>query len=59
MARVAFGANNAQTVKAFLEAEAYEGTSIIIAYAHCINQGYDLIHGRINRRPQFSLVAGH
>ena len=45
VARVAFGANNAQTVKAFLEAEAYEGTSIIIAYAHCINQGYDLIHG--------------
>ena len=45
VARVAFGANNAQTVKAFLEAEAYEGTSIIIAYAHCINQGYDLING--------------
>jgi pyruvate-ferredoxin/flavodoxin oxidoreductase len=45
VARVAFGASNAQTVKAFLEAEAYEGTSIIIAYAHCINQGYDLIHG--------------
>lgn len=45
VAKVAFGANNAQTVKAFLEAEAYEGTSIIIAYAHCINQGYDLKHG--------------
>ena len=45
VARIAFGANNAQTVKAFLEAEAYEGTSIIIAYAHCINQGYDLING--------------
>ncbi|KYC45654.1 MAG: Ketoisovalerate oxidoreductase subunit VorA [Candidatus Methanofastidiosum methylothiophilum] len=45
VAKVAFGANNAQTVKAFLEAEAYEGTSIIIAYSHCINQGYDLIHG--------------
>jgi pyruvate-ferredoxin/flavodoxin oxidoreductase len=45
VAKVAFGANNAQTVKAFLEAEAYEGTSIIIAYEHCINQGYDLKHG--------------
>ncbi len=45
VARVAFGANDMQTVKAFLEAEAYDGPSIIIAYAHCIAHGYDLIHG--------------
>ncbi len=39
VARVAMGANDAQTVRAFLEAEAYDGPSIIIAYAHCIEHG--------------------
>jgi pyruvate-ferredoxin/flavodoxin oxidoreductase len=33
------------TVKAFLEAEAYNGPSLIIAYSHCIAHGYDLVHG--------------
>lgn len=45
VARVAFGANDSQTVKAFLEAEAFDGPSLIIAYSHCIAHGYDLIHG--------------
>jgi pyruvate-ferredoxin/flavodoxin oxidoreductase len=45
VARVALGANDTQTVKAFLEAEAYPGPSLIIAYAHCIAHGYDLVHG--------------
>ncbi len=45
VARVAFGSNDMQTQKAFLEAEAYNGPSLIIAYAHCIAHGYDLIHG--------------
>ncbi len=45
VAQVAFGAQDMQTVKAFLEAEAYDGPSIIIAYSHCIAHGYDLIHG--------------
>ena len=45
VARVAIGANDAQTVKAFLEAEAYEGPSLIIAYSPCIAHGYDLVHG--------------
>ncbi len=45
VARVAMGADNAQTVKAFIEAEAYEGASIIIAYSHCIAHGYDLRYG--------------
>ncbi|MEJ2500631.1 MAG: thiamine pyrophosphate-dependent enzyme, partial [Campylobacterales bacterium] len=45
VARVAMGANDAQTLKAFVEAEAYEGVSIIIAYSHCIAHGYDLRHG--------------
>ena len=38
---VAIGANDAQTVKAFMEAEAYDGPSLIIAYSHCIQQGID------------------
>ena len=42
VARVAFGAKDAQTVKAFLEAESYPGPSLIIAYSHCIAHGYDL-----------------
>jgi len=45
VARVAFGANDAQTVRAFLEAEAYTGPSLILAYAHCIAHGYDLKYG--------------
>jgi pyruvate-ferredoxin/flavodoxin oxidoreductase len=34
-----------QTQKAFLEAEAFDGPSILICYSHCIAHGYDLIHG--------------
>jgi pyruvate-ferredoxin/flavodoxin oxidoreductase len=45
VARVAMGANDAQTVKAFLEAERYDGPSIIIAYSHCVAHGYDLKYG--------------
>ncbi|MBI4872844.1 MAG: pyruvate:ferredoxin (flavodoxin) oxidoreductase [Candidatus Riflebacteria bacterium] len=42
VARVAFGAKDEHTLKAFLEAEAYEGPSIIIAYSHCIAHGIDM-----------------
>jgi pyruvate-ferredoxin/flavodoxin oxidoreductase len=45
VARVAFGANDAQCVKAFLEAEAYDGPSLIVAYSHCIAHGYNLLYG--------------
>jgi pyruvate-ferredoxin/flavodoxin oxidoreductase len=45
VAHVAMGASDTQTVKAFLEAEAYDGPALIIAYSHCIAHGYDLIHG--------------
>jgi len=45
VARVAFGSNDMQTVKAFNEAEAWDGPSVIIAYSHCIAHGYDLKHG--------------
>jgi pyruvate-ferredoxin/flavodoxin oxidoreductase len=42
VASVAFGAKDSQTVRAFLEAESYEGPSIIIAYSHCIAHGYNM-----------------
>ena len=45
VARVAMGASDTQTVKAFIEAERYDGPSLIIAYSHCIAHGYDLKHG--------------
>jgi pyruvate-ferredoxin/flavodoxin oxidoreductase len=45
VAHVALGANDAQTLRAFHEAEAYPGPSLIIAYSHCIAHGYDLRHG--------------
>jgi pyruvate-ferredoxin/flavodoxin oxidoreductase len=45
VARVAFGAGDMQCLKAFLEAEAFDGPSIIVAYSHCIAHGYDLVHG--------------
>ncbi len=42
VAQVAFGANPGQTVKAFLEAEAFNGPSLVIAYSTCIAQGFNL-----------------
>ena len=45
VARVAFGAKDAQTVKALREAESYPGPSLVIAYAHCIAHGYDMTYG--------------
>ena len=45
VARVAFGARDAQTVRAFLEADSYDGPSLILAYSHCIAHGYDLAQG--------------
>ncbi|MDP3775551.1 MAG: pyruvate:ferredoxin (flavodoxin) oxidoreductase [Gemmatimonadales bacterium] len=45
VAQVAMGGDDAQTVRAFVEAAAHHGPSIIIAYSHCIAHGYDLVHG--------------
>ena len=42
VASVAMGAKDEHTLKAFLEAEAYNGPSIIIAYSHCIAHGIDM-----------------
>jgi pyruvate-ferredoxin/flavodoxin oxidoreductase len=45
VAQIAYGAKDAQTVKAFAEADAWPGPSLLIAYSHCIAHGYDLSHG--------------
>ena len=50
VARVAMGANDNQTVKAFLEAEAYNGPSLIIAYSHCIAHGFNMTEGMAHQK---------
>ena len=57
VARIAIGSSDMQTVKAFLEAEAWNGPSIIIAYSHCIAHGYDLVHGLDQQK--LAVQAGH
>jgi pyruvate-ferredoxin/flavodoxin oxidoreductase len=45
VAQVAMGYSDSQTVRAFVEAESYDGPSLIIAYSHCINMGIDMSKG--------------
>ena len=45
VARVAMGGGDTHTIQAFLEAEAHDGPSLIIAYSHCIAHGYDMALG--------------
>jgi pyruvate-ferredoxin/flavodoxin oxidoreductase len=45
VATVSMGYSDVQTVRAFIEAEAYDGPSIIIAYSHCIAHGIDMAKG--------------
>jgi len=54
VARIALGANMNQTIKAFREAESYDGPSIIIAYSHCINHGIDMERGMTNQKEAVS-----
>jgi pyruvate-ferredoxin/flavodoxin oxidoreductase len=51
------GAADVHTVKAFLEAEAYNGPSLIIAYSHCIAHGYDLSFGMEQQKA--AVNSGH
>jgi pyruvate-ferredoxin/flavodoxin oxidoreductase len=57
VAHVALGANDTQTVRAFLEAEAYDGPSLIIAYAHCIAHGIDIKNGLTQQTK--AVASGH
>ena len=50
VARVAMGASDNQTVKAIIEAEAYDGPSLIIAYSHCIAHGFNLTEGMAHQK---------
>ncbi|MCL2277384.1 MAG: pyruvate:ferredoxin (flavodoxin) oxidoreductase [Treponema sp.] len=45
VAKISLGANMAQVIRAFREAEAYDGPSLIIAYSHCINHGINMFNG--------------
>jgi pyruvate-ferredoxin/flavodoxin oxidoreductase len=45
VAKIALGANPTQAIKAIAEAEAYDGPSLILAYAHCINHGINMAKG--------------
>jgi pyruvate-ferredoxin/flavodoxin oxidoreductase len=57
VAAVAMGANDMQTIRAFIEAEAYNGPSIIIAYSHCIAHGIDMARGMTNQKA--AVESGH
>ncbi len=57
VAQVAFGAKDVQTIRAFLEAESYEGPSLIIAYSPCIAHGVDLAYNL--RQQDLAVAAGH
>ena len=57
VARVAMGSSDLQTLKAFQEAEAYDGPSMIIAYSHCIAHGYDMVHGL--EQQKLAVQSGH
>ncbi len=57
VARIAMGSSDMQTLKAFVEAEKWDGPSIIIAYSHCIAHGYDMQFGL--EQQKLAVQSGH
>ncbi|MGA8862766.1 MAG: pyruvate:ferredoxin (flavodoxin) oxidoreductase [Gallionella sp.] len=57
VAHVAYGAKDTHTLRVFLEAESYEGPSVIIAYSPCGEHGYDL--GNQHRQQELAVKTGH
>jgi pyruvate-ferredoxin/flavodoxin oxidoreductase len=57
VARIAMGANDVQTLRALREAEAYQGTSLVIAYSHCIAHGFNLGFGMDQQKA--AVQSGH
>ncbi|MGD9202544.1 MAG: pyruvate:ferredoxin (flavodoxin) oxidoreductase, partial [Chitinispirillia bacterium] len=55
--RVAMGANPNQVVKAFVEAEAYNGPSLLLCYSHCIAHGIDMTYGYNEQKN--AVLSGH
>jgi pyruvate-ferredoxin/flavodoxin oxidoreductase len=50
VAQIAFGANPRQSIRAMLEAESYDGPSLIIAYSHCIAHGIDMTNATAHQK---------
>ena len=59
VAQIAMGANNAQTLQAIREAEAYDGPSLIIAYAPCINHGLKAGMGKSQKEEKLAVECGY
>jgi pyruvate-ferredoxin/flavodoxin oxidoreductase len=57
VAQIAMGANDSHTIRTILEAEAFPGPSMIIAYAHCIAHGIDMGHGADEQ--EFAVKSGY
>ena len=57
VAHIAMGFNDQQTLRALIEAEAYDGPSLIIAYSHCIAHGYDMAKGL--EQQKLAVQSGH
>ena len=57
VAQIAFGANDGHTVRAMLEADSYEGPSLLVAYCHCIAHGFDLRKGLDQQKK--AVASGH
>jgi pyruvate-ferredoxin/flavodoxin oxidoreductase len=57
VAHIAMGGSDTQTMKAFAEAEAHNGPSLIIAYSHCIAHGYDMVFGIEQQKN--AVTSGH
>ncbi len=57
VAQIAMGANDVHSLKTILEAEAFPGPSIVIAYSHCIAHGYDMCHG--NEQQSLAVKTGY
>jgi pyruvate-ferredoxin/flavodoxin oxidoreductase len=57
VAQVAMGHSDLQTIRAFAEADAYDGPSLIIAYSHCIAHGINMGQGMVNQKA--AVECGH
>ncbi|MCG3198026.1 MAG: Pyruvate-flavodoxin oxidoreductase [bacterium] len=57
VAQIAMGANDTQAIRAFIEAERYNGPSLIIAYSHCIAHGIDMSKGMDSQKK--AVLCGH
>jgi len=57
VAHVAYGAKDVQTLRAFVDAESYDGPSLIIAYSPCIAHGYDMAFN--HQQQQLAVDSGH